>query len=109
MTGFNVNHEELAATGDQTGDKAKDADGLQEKLNSADGLVPPKAWGLIGHLEIHHAYTEMFGTLQEHMSNMIQGVRKLGEDINNAADQYRQNDEAAEEKLKDIQKELGSA
>lgn len=108
MTAFNVNHQEMSTTGDQAGGKAQEADGIQQKLNAADGLVPPQAWGLIGHLGIHSAYTDLFGTLQNHVSEMIQGVQRLGEDISSAADRYRESDQTAEEKLKDIQKDLES-
>lgn len=107
MSGLQVNHRELANTGAKTADKAKEADGIQQKLGAANGLIPEKAWGLLGNLTVHHMYTDMLGAFQDHVSNMVQGMEKLADDIRSTADHYRQNDEAAEEKFKDIEKELG--
>jgi uncharacterized protein YukE len=106
VTGFGVDHQKLSETAGQTSSKAKDAEGIQQKVSSADGLVPPQAWGLLGKMTVHNAYTSMLGTFQDHLSNMAQGIQKLADDIKATADQYRQNDEDAQEKLKDIEKEL---
>jgi uncharacterized protein YukE len=107
VSGFKADHEQLAATGAKAGDKAKQAEGIQQKLDSANGLVPEKAWGLLGNMTVHHAYNGVLSTLQDHVSNMIKGVQKLADDIKDTADHYRQSDEAVEEKLKDLEKEMG--
>jgi uncharacterized protein YukE len=105
--GYQVNHQELADAGKKAGDKGQEAQSIQQKVDAANGIVPDKAWGLLGNLTVHSQYTEMFGTLQDHVGGMITGVRNLADTITGIAEEYRQNDSDAGDKFKTIEAELG--
>lgn len=109
MTSFDVNHQQLAESGAKTADKSNDARSIEQKVSGAEGLVPEKAWGLLGDLTVFGVYSEMLGTFKDHMTEMVAGVQKLGDDIKATAEEYRQNESDTEEKFKDIAKELGGS
>lgn len=105
--GYQVNHTELTGAGTKTDGKASEAQGIQDKVNAADGQVPEKAWGLIGQVKLYGFYTNLLGELKDHVAEMIQGVQKLASDITATADLYKQNEDDVAQKFKDIEGGLG--
>jgi uncharacterized protein YukE len=104
--GYQVNHEELADTASKTGDKAAEAEGIRAKVDAANGLVPSKAWGLLGNLTVYGRYQEVYATFSDHVNKMIAGVQKLSDDIKTTAERYKQNEDAVQEKFDEIGREL---
>ncbi|HWE89600.1 MAG TPA: hypothetical protein VG317_09080 [Pseudonocardiaceae bacterium] len=109
MAGYQANHQEITDTGAKTADKAQEAESIRSKVDAANGLVPSKAWGLLGNMTVYGKYTEMYSTFSEHVNKMVQGVQHLADDIKTTADQYKQNEEAVQEKFKEIENEMGGA
>lgn len=103
---FQVNHAQLTDASGRTAAQASAADSIKGKVAAANGQVPSKAWGLLGNLTVYHAYTEMLGQLNDHVSDMIQSVQKLASDIKTTADQYKQNEDDVAKSFQGIQNDL---
>lgn len=99
-----VSPQEVTATASKTGDKAGEAETIQQKIASAQ--VPGNSWGLVGLITVG-AYSELLGALNDHMNTMSQGIQNLAGTIKSIADNYQQNEDEVSEKFADIDKDLG--
>jgi uncharacterized protein YukE len=108
MAGYQANHQQITDTGAKTADKAREAESVRSKVDAANGLVPSQAWGLLGNMGPFQIYTGLYNTFNDHVGKMIQGVQKLASDIQATADQYKQNEDAIQEKFKEVENEMGS-
>ncbi len=107
--GYQVNHAEVAATGDAAAAKANEAEGIKGKVAAANGLVPSQAWGLLGQMGPYEIYQAFYGSFSDHVSNMVSGLHELSDNLKKTADQYKQNEDEINDKLKDVMKDLDGA
>lgn len=106
MGGFQVNHAEIRAAGDQTSGKADEAEGIKGKVAAANGKVPTQAWGLLGQLGPHEIYESLYNAFSDHVNDMVSGLQQFATNLKNTADQYKQNEDDIQDKLKDVMNEL---
>jgi hypothetical protein len=104
--GYQAKPDEITQAGAQAESKGQQAQTVQAKIAAADGMVPEKAWGLLGNLTVRHTYSDVLSQLTDHMSHMKQGIAKLADDIKATADQYRQNEADVAQKFAEIQNDL---
>lgn len=99
-----VNHQELADTGDKTRETSDDAKTIQQKISSAQ--VPPDAWGLVGLLTVGQ-YETLLSALNDHMNTMASGIQNLADTIKQIAGNYKENEDSVAESFSDVEKDLG--
>jgi uncharacterized protein YukE len=104
--GFQVNHAEISAAGDQTAGKADEAAGIKGKVAAANGKVPSQAWGLLGQLGPHEIYESLYNSFSSHIDDMVSGVQQLSDQLKQTAEQYKQNEDDINDKLKDVMTDL---
>jgi uncharacterized protein YukE len=105
--GYQVTHTEVAGAAQQTDGKADDAESIRQKVTSANGSVPSKAWGLLGNMLVYGKYQDVYSTFSGHVDTMITGLRNLASDIKTTADQYKQNEDDVAKSFGDIENDLG--
>ncbi len=104
--GFQVNHAEIAAAGDATAGKAAEAEGIKGKVAAANGQVPSQAWGLLGQMGPYEIYQQFYNSFSSHVDDMVSGLQQLSDNLKKTADQYKQNEDDINDKLKDVMNEL---
>jgi uncharacterized protein YukE len=107
--GYQVNHAEVAATGDAAASKANEAEGIKGKVAAANGTVPSQAWGLLGQMGPYEIYQAFYSSFSDHVNNMVSGLHELSDNLKKTADQYKQNEDDINDKLKDVMKDLDGA
>lgn len=107
--GYQVNHAEVKATGDAATDKANEAEGIKGKVAAANGQVPSQAWGLLGHMGPYEIYQAFYSSFSDHVNDMVSGLQKLADNLKTTADQYKQNEDDINDKLKDVMNDLDGA
>ncbi|HEV3356028.1 MAG TPA: hypothetical protein VG247_04490 [Pseudonocardiaceae bacterium] len=104
--GFAVNHAEVQTAGEQTGTKAAEAEGIKGKVAAANGKVPSQAWGLLGQMGPYEIYQAFYSSFSDHVNTMVSDLQTLSDNLKKTADQYKQNEDAINDKLKDVMKDL---
>lgn len=104
--GYEVNHQELTEAANRTSAAGDTAQGIQQKVAAANGVVPQKAWGLLGNLTVYQWYESLYGTFTDHVQQMVTGVHNLAHDIASTAAHYKQNDSDIQDRFTEIESDL---
>lgn len=107
--GFGVNHAEISAAGDAASEKATEAEGIKGKVAAANGKVPSQAWGLLGHMGPYEIYQAFYSSFSDHVNDMVSGLHELSDNLKKTADQYKQNEDDINDKLKEVMDDLDGA
>lgn len=92
MTGFAVDHSQLANAGQQISQQASSSSSIAQQIQAAE--VPTLAWGLLGvSCGLYEMYVGMLADLNQHMADMGQHLDMTGSAMMSNAQAYQQIDQ----------------
>lgn len=104
MSGFEVDHGQLAKAGQEI---SRHGEGTQEiRSKVSDANVSPKSWGLLGLTALFPIYLEFLQNLEQHLDQMQQHLGETGDALAETARAYQELEEEIEQQLQDIIREL---
>ena len=108
MSGFNVDHQQLAAAGAQLSDQAGGTSAFAQQVQ--DALVPTKAWGLLGlSIGLFELYEELLLNLTGLLDDMGQHLAATGSAMTGTAQAYQQVDQGIQQAMRQITDDLTGA
>lgn len=92
MTGFVVDHAQLANAGQQISQHGSSSSSIAQQVKAAE--VPTLAWGLLGlSCGLYEMYVGMLADLDQHLSDMGQHLDQTGSAMVSNAQAYQQIDQ----------------
>lgn len=92
MTGFAVDHTQLANAGQQISQQGSSSSSIAQQVQAAE--VPTVAWGLLGlSCGLYDIYVGMLADLTQHLSDMGQHLDMTGSTMVSNAQAYQQIDQ----------------
>lgn len=108
MTGFAVDHEQLANAGQQITAQGGSSSSIAQQVQAAE--VPTLAWGMLGvSTGLYGIYVGMLADLNQHLADMGQHLNQTGSTMVSNARAYQQIDQAIAATLRQLDPGTASA